>query len=243
MVLFLVAIQPVSAQNKGAGGGAGGGASQPAGSTSGDQIREQDRDRVQDPTTHDGDEPDQDRTRLQDRDRIFIEADIVATSSASLQQMVREREREMEALASTSDQNIRNTVRNENRVRLAVQALVASEDLLGGIGQQVSVIARQIGSSQASTSEAEKNIKERGFLSRLFFGGDKDSATIINREVVRNEERIRELNTLLADRTDIPEQIRTILMEQIRLMEEEQERLRQLSEEQNTAWGIFSWRF
>ncbi len=62
LVASLLLVPQVFAQGQGSGGSGGSG----SGSGSGDQA--QDRDRVQDPTTHDGDEPirDRDRDQLQD---------------------------------------------------------------------------------------------------------------------------------------------------------------------------------
>ncbi len=242
MILLIAPVAQTFAQGKNSsGGGSGGGAVEQ------DQTRDQDR--VRDPSTHEGDEPDQDRLRQQDQDRLKINqqyddtATSTATSSSSLRLMIQQREREFEKEASTSDQKIRNMVQNENRVRVAVQALLLSKDFLGGIGPQVSEIARQISNSQASTTEAEINIERRSLLQRIFFGWDISNSSIIEREITQNQEKIARLKDLIGNASGISAEVRNMLEEQIQNMETEQERLRKLSEDEAKLWGIFSWRF
>lgn len=257
-VLFALLISPLpysfSFAAQGVGGSSrpstsGTGSSEPAGSGQGDQLQTQDRDQIKDPSTHDGDEPDQDRTQLQiqdkDQTQIFLHTTNPATSNDSLRNTIQQREREMEQFisSSTSDSKYANVVRNENQVRSAVQSLLDSRNLLKGIGPQVSEIAQQIGVSQASTTEAEKNTVNRGFLARFLFGGDKQSAEVINREVLRNQERIKELHRLIGDNASTTDELKIILREQIQLIEQEQERLRTLADKELGQWGIFSWRF
>lgn len=242
-ILFVAFSVQVSAQGKNSGGTSGNSGGNGSGAVDQDQTRDQDR--IMDPSTHEGDEPDQDRLRLQDQDRIRIDDESLktATSGSSLKLMIQQREREFEKEASTSDEKVRNMVQNENRVRVAVQALLLSRDFLGGIGPQVSQIARQIADSQASTTLAETDINNRGFLQRLFFGGDLSNATVIQRELERNQERVAELKQFLSAATSTPLEVRNMLEEQIRNIESEQERLGQLAEKESSRWGLFSWRF
>lgn len=143
--------------------------------------------------------------------------------------------------ASTTPEE-RDVVKRANPVRLAVHALLDSRELLGGIGQQVSEIAKEMNDLNATTTRMEIKMHSRGFLTRLFFGGDKDSAEIISQMVKRNQELITTLTTLL-DQTTLSVNMRAMLTEQITALENAQIRLSNLAQKEEHAWGFFSWRF
>ena len=85
-VLVLGAMIPALALAAGGGGGGGGGGSAAAAGTgSGTQLQDQTRDRIQDPTTHTGDEPLQ--TRDQDQTRLYMSTTSTTTVPAGAGQM------------------------------------------------------------------------------------------------------------------------------------------------------------
>lgn len=232
-----VVVQQIEAQTGGKGGG---------GSTagSGDQI--QDRDRVQDPTTHDGDEPLQTRDQLQDQDRDRIHLNLETSTppvgnAQQLQATIQNREQELNQEAAGVAQQYREVVQNENRTRLAVQAIYASQDLLGSVGPQAIQLAAQINNSVQTTTNAEAAIRARSVWARVFFGGDKESAQIIQQTQEQNRARIQALTQLIT--SNAPAAVQATLLEQIRTMQEEQTRLGQLAQKESTQWGILSWRF
>lgn len=143
--------------------------------------------------------------------------------------------------ASTTPED-RDTVKNTNPVRLAVHTFLDSRDFLGGIGEQVSEIAKEMNDSVATTTDIEIKIHSRGFFARLFFGGDRDAAQRISREVVSNQKRIESLITLLSQ-ANISVDMRTALNTQITVLQDSQLRLKDLAEREQNGWGIFSWRF
>lgn len=143
--------------------------------------------------------------------------------------------------ASTTPED-RDTVKNTNPVRLAVRTFLDSKDLLGGIGEQVSKIAKEMNDSVATTTDIEIKIHSRGFFARLFFGGDRGAAKSISQEVARNQERIERLITLLA-RANLSVEMRTALNAQVTVLEDSQSRLKDLAEREQNSWGLFSWRF
>ena len=166
-----------------------------------------------------------------------------AGSAAQLGQMIQEREQQLNQEAASSTPGNRAALQNANQVRLAVHALLASENLLGsGIGQQVAQIATQIDNSVQATANAEANINARGFWSKLFFGGDAQAAQTIEQEVTQNQARIQELTQLLGTASTSAE-TKATLQVQLEAMQKEQERLNALAESQKGAWGLFSWRF
>lgn len=265
LIVFLFLVQISYAAQGSVGGSQGGSSTQnsagqgssrtssPQGAqnvdqTLGDQDRDrlQDRDQIRDPSTHDGDEPlqDRDQNRDQDRDRININLESVAVPASTtlqLNQMVQNREREMnrEMASTTSNQNV---IRNMNQVRLAVYTLLSSENLLQGIGPEVSNIAKQINSTNEIIANAEENIQSRGLLGRLFFGGDKANSSIIEAQVNQNKIQLQKLEELMAQ-AQVSLEVKATIREQIQVITEEQTRLLNLINGEYKRWGIFSWRF
>ena len=50
------------------------------------------------------------------------------------------------------------------------------EDLAGGIGPQISAIAKEFDNSVTETIEAEEEIEKKGGFARFFSGGDEKAA-------------------------------------------------------------------
>jgi hypothetical protein len=136
-----------------------------------------------------------------DEDRAF--------SLSDLKQRIENRKHELEDEEASTTLKFRGAMKNANEVRLAVHALLASRDLLGGggIGQQVSEIAKHMNDSVASTTNAEAKIQSRGFFKKFLFGGDSTSAEVIAQEAVKNQARIDALTTLLSQ-ANVPADVR-----------------------------------
>lgn len=170
------------------------------------------------------------------------EEEAPATSLDDLNQKIEKRKHQLEQeVASTTLAN-QNIVEDANPVRLAVHALLASKDLIGDIGQQVSDIAKEVDHSVASTTNAEVKIQSRGFLTRLFFGGDKASANVIKEEVTQNQKHIDDVTNLI-DQSNVSSDIRATLSTQIAALKDAQERLKALAEKEQKKWGLLSWLF
>ena len=73
------------------------------------------------------------------------------------------------------------------------------EDLAGGIGKNVSAIAKNFNNSVQATINAEAKIEKRSGFARFFAGGDHDAAEAIEAEVEQNKLRIQELKQLKRD--------------------------------------------
>lgn len=129
---------------------------------------------------------------------------------------------------------------DRNQVRLAVHALLGAENRTGGIGENVSAIAREINNSVRKTFEAEEQIRTRHGFIRFLFGGDTEAARLIEEEAQRNQERATELRRLIGNCT-CDNETRTMLQEQVRTIEQEQDRLRTLASEEMQVRGLFSW--
>jgi len=137
------------------------------------------------------------------------------------------------------DQN-RMEKRDQNQVRLAVHTLLAAENRTGGIGRNISVIAREFNNSVKKTLEAEEQIRGRHGFVRFLFGGDEDAARLIAEEAQRNRERVTELGQSIENCT-CDNETREMLREQVRTIEQEQDRLRALAEEELQHRGLFGW--
>jgi len=165
-----------------------------------------------------------------------------ATSFEDLQQKIEIRKNQLaQEVASTSSAN-QSIVEDANPVRLAVHALLASKDLVGGIGPQISEIAKQMNDSVATTTNAEAQIQSRGFFTRLLFGGDSAAADVISQEVAKNQQRIDDLTKLLAG-ANVSANVQVVLKAQITALEDVQTRLQDLAQKEQKMWGLFSWRF
>jgi len=164
-----------------------------------------------------------------------------ATKAGNAQELVEIiREKQQEMLQEAQKEKNQEVFKNQNRIRLAVHALLASEDLIGGIGKNVSQIAREFNNSVEKTIRAEEKIKQRSGLIKFFLGGNKKAAEEIEQEVNKNQERIQQLHQLM-DQCECSEEVKSMVQEQIQNLEEEQNRLRQLAEEEKQNKGIFGW--
>ena len=165
-----------------------------------------------------------------------------ATSNDDLNQKIEVRRHQLEQEVASSSPDHQKIVENANEVRLAVHSLLASKDLIGGIGGQVSDIAKEVNNSVASTTNAEAKIQSRGFLTRLLFGGDSTSAEVIAQEAAQNQARIDKLMALLGQ-ANVPADVQATLTAQITALKDAQARLQDLAQREQKAWGLFSWRF
>ncbi|MDE1919652.1 MAG: hypothetical protein KGH56_03050 [Patescibacteria group bacterium] len=165
-----------------------------------------------------------------------------ATSFEDLKRKIEARKHELEQEVASTTPADRSIVENANPVRLAVRSFLSSKNLLGGIGPEVSQIAKEVNDSVATTTSAEAQIQARGFFTRLLFGGDSAAADVISQEVAQNQERIDTLTKLLGA-ANVPADIKATLQAQITAIQDAQTRLEDLAQKEQTAWGLFSWRF
>jgi len=129
---------------------------------------------------------------------------------------------------------------NQNEVYLAVRTLLAMENITGGIGPQVSAIARDFNNSAQSTWQYEDRIQNRDPISRFLFGGDQNSAAELNALTVQNENRIRQIEQLM-NTADLDTETRALLEEQLQTMEQENTRLTQMAAAEQQDQGLFGW--
>ncbi|MDD3622404.1 MAG: hypothetical protein PHQ81_08355 [Methanofollis sp.] len=134
------------------------------------------------------------------------------------------------------------TWKNQNQVRTAVHALLASEDREGGIGENISAIAREYNNSIQTRMMAEQQIQERQGLTRVLFGGDQEAVVFLCQHLNQTSEQIRTMQQLV-ETSACDNQTRTLLMEHLAVMEEDQARLSALVQNETVDQGLFGWLF
>jgi hypothetical protein len=165
------------------------------------------------------------------------------TARHNISDVLEARKKNIETLNATlrnASADVRERVKNENEVRIAVTTLLDSEDLSGGIGHNISEIARDFNNSLSSTGKLEDRIQGRSSFTRIFFGGDRTAARELANQTAQGNARIAELQQLISSATLDPE-VRTMLEEQVRILQQEQERLQQLATREQADRGIFGW--
>ena len=129
--------------------------------------------------------------------------------------MVQQRKQEMTQELQTLTNVEQKVYKNQNKVREAVHALLAMEDLVKGIGPQVSEIAREFNNSVEKTVMAEEKIEKRNVFARFFMGGDKEAAGEIEVELNQNIQRLKQLKQLKETCIDCDEEVKTMMQEQV----------------------------
>jgi hypothetical protein len=172
--------------------------------------------------------------------RIQQREEVRARNVSELHEMMEQRKQEINQEIQALPEHQQLVYQNQNRVRLAVHSLLAMEELVGGIGPQVSQIAEGFNMSVQATIRAEEQIQSRSRFVRFFAGGDEEAAQDIEHHVVQNQERLRQLQQLSGE-CDCDEEVRALLQEQVQTMEQEQTRLQQLAQDEQSDKGLFGW--
>jgi hypothetical protein len=163
------------------------------------------------------------------------------TSGRTIVQVREDRHKSLESLNATL-RNIssgeREQIKNENEVRIAVTTLLDVEDLSGGIGRNVSAIARDFNNSASSTRKLEDRIQSRNSFVRLLFGGDRDAARELAAQTAQNNARIAELQRLISSAT-LNTEVRAVIEDQVRIVQKDQDRLSQLATREQEDRGLF----
>ncbi|MCG2686916.1 hypothetical protein L6278_02130 [Candidatus Parcubacteria bacterium] len=164
-----------------------------------------------------------------------------ARNTNQLREMIQLRKSELtDELDDIKEEVQQKVYRNQNVVREAVHTLLAAEDLVGGVGQQVSEIAQEFNNSVQKTIGAEEKIQKRSGFVKFLIGGVKNVAQELKQEAQKNKERIQELKEL-KEQNWMQTEVKEILQEQIQNLEQEQNRLQNLAEKEINKKGIFGW--
>jgi hypothetical protein len=163
------------------------------------------------------------------------------TSGRTIAEVRENRHKSLENLNATL-RNVssgeRDRIKNENEVRIAVTTLLDVENMSGGIGRNVSAIARDFNNSASSIRKIEDRIQSRSSFVRLFFGGDREAARELANQTSQNNARIVELQQLI-NSAPLDTEVRAVIEDQIRIIQQEQVRLQQLSTREQEDRGLF----
>ena len=132
-----------------------------------------------------------------------------------------------------------NRLRNENTVRVAVQTLLAAGNISGGIGPQISAIAKEFNNSVTAQYKAEEKIENRNAISRFFFGGDSEAGEEIQQQIEANRVRLRNLDNLMNQcGEECDGELKAMIQEQIQALEQDQNRLEELAQAEQNDKGL-----
>jgi len=165
--------------------------------------------------------------------------EVKARNTAELKKMSEKKKKKLEEENKGRRGPKKEIYKNQNRVRLAVHNLLAMENMLGGIGPEVSKIAREFNNSVKKTTQAEIKIKERNRFRKFFTGGDKESAEILKKEVSKEEEMIKKLEGLVG-KAKVAVEVKANVEEQVKNIKTELERLARVVKGEEESKGVFS---
>jgi len=158
-------------------------------------------------------------------------------TSIQVQQQIRSTIQQKEIEANNT---MANSTQNQKMAQVAVQAMEATAPMFGKSEANISKVSNEIKNSFEITTRAEERIKSRSGFVKFLAGGDNEAAGLIAQEIVRNENRIRELNRLIEE-SDFDPETKAILQEQVQNIEQEQLRLKTLAQNEINNKGILGW--
>src|SRR5512137_1878111 len=126
----------------------------------------------------------------------------------------------------------------QNEVRIAVHTLLSMENRTGGIGQNISAIAREFNNSINMSEKLEQKIQDRSGIMRVFLGGERDAAGQLANITSQNQARIQKIQQLITTANLDPD-VRAFLEEQLQAMQDEDTRLEQLATREQQDRGLF----
>ena len=166
--------------------------------------------------------------------------DEVARNISDLRDSKRQKLEELNKSLQNETQERRGWVKNQNEVRIAVHTLLSMEDRTGGIGQNISAIAREFNNTVTLSEKLEQKIQDRSGIMRVFLGGDRDAAGQLANITSQNQARIQKIQQLISTATLDPD-VRVFLEEQLQEMQIEETRLEQLANREQQDRGLFGW--
>ena len=159
-------------------------------------------------------------------------------------QVTSNREQQVREIVQQKTQEVNssmgNSPQNQKMAQVAVQMMESTASMFGKSEENISKISNEIKNSFEVTTRAEERIRSKSGFVKFFTGGDNEAAGLITQEIVRNENRIRELNRLIEE-SDFDPQTKAILQEQVQNIEQEQIRLKTLAGEEMQNKGILGW--
>lgn len=163
----------------------------------------------------------------------------------------RSRENERVETSTINDENRSSTeestttgqsMSEEHRSKVAtfVQNLLKSTDKNeGGIGEQVRQVAKDEDDSEATTTEAIKEIENRSSFKTFLIGTDYKNIGVIRSQVAKTEAHIDQLNRLID--TMPTSTIATSTAEQLSSLKQTEDKLKQFITDNENKFSLFGW--
>ncbi|MGE5041697.1 MAG: hypothetical protein ACM3IJ_02230 [Candidatus Levyibacteriota bacterium] len=129
---------------------------------------------------------------------------------------------------------------DQDRTMLGAKVLIQAREDNNELDSQVENLATQVKNTIQNTLKLEQQIRDRNFLMRLFWGGDKKTGQELYQITTQNKDRIREMERLV-ESCNCNEETKNLLREQLRIMDQEQMRLNNMAQEEIRKKGLFSW--
>ncbi len=162
----------------------------------------------------------------------------VARNITDLRDSKRQKLEELNKSLQSESPERRVWLKNHNEVRIAVHTLLSLEDRTGGIGQNISALAREFNNSVSMSEKLEQKIQERSGIIRIFVGGDRDAAGQLANITSQNQARIQKIQQLITTANLDPD-VRVFLEEQLQAMQAEETRLEKLATREQQDRGLF----
>jgi chromosome segregation ATPase len=109
----------------------------------------------------------------------------------------------------------------------------------GGIGQQVSVVAKSQSESNARVESATKEINQRGGVTKFFIGPKYGEIQEVKNEIAANQARINALKQALEQVQG--EDVKQALQDQIQTLERETADLQAFVNEAESGFSLLGW--
>ncbi|HET8581011.1 MAG TPA: hypothetical protein VFL98_00895 [Candidatus Paceibacterota bacterium] len=127
---------------------------------------------------------------------------------------------------------------HEDRIRVAVYAMLSASNLLGENGGGVAEVAEGIKETAAVAYFAEAQMAFRSKTWRFIFGGDQAAASQLASYAQQLGVQDQQLGVLLATCTGCDPGAVAILEEQLAVLEKEQQRLAQVAQDEAADGGV-----
>lgn len=128
---------------------------------------------------------------------------------------------------------------HKSEVAKFVQTLLSAADRMGGIGEQVRVIAQEQANSTEKTVKAIEKVEERSWIKTFLIGSDYKNLGEIRSEIVTTENRLERLSREVEKMASSTE--RTAVTTEIQSLKDEQEKLETFVKTNESKFSIFGW--
>ncbi len=137
-----------------------------------------------------------------------------------------------------ADQKDKSQGKYESRV--ALKMILDIEYSVGGLGTSIIQTIDEYDASLEKVQELENTIKSRSGTQRFFWGGDKEAAAQLEKELFANEEKITQLSNIISQ-SQASDDLKLVLGSSIKTLQKEQDRLLAIVQEEKKSNGLFGW--